>query len=277
MTHLVASDTSVTGPAQFKGILTIPKPMKPFFGEESLTPALKKLRDNWYEDVVVLAFPTPETDEQNIRILMKKRFITEHHTHLSQEFFHISPVPAFFNEKTGFINRSESDYQPYRQTQKLTVVLNWKIPAGKWTIMRFGKRNNGAVTRPAPAPGLGFEADKFDTTSFNAHYNAYIGKLIKKVHPEISKTGGGWTMIHIDSWEMGSQNWSPGFREQFIKRRGYDPLLYLPVYTGMIVNSREMSERFLWDLRQTSNELIVENHAGQFKRLGQKKRFPVFP
>ena len=67
-------------------------------------------------------------------------------------------------------------------------------------------------------------------------------------------------MIHIDSWEMGSQNWSPDFREQFIKRRGYDPI-YLPVYTGRIVSSPEISERFLWDLRQTSNELIVENHA----------------
>ena len=63
-------------------------------------------------------------------------------------------------------------------------TLEWEVPPGKWTIMRFGKRNNGAVTRPAPAPGLGFEADKFDTASFNAHYDAYIGKLIKKVQPQ---------------------------------------------------------------------------------------------
>jgi len=33
-------------------------------------------------------------------------------------------------------------------------------------------------------------------------------------------------MIHIDSWEMGSQNWTNDFREQFRKRRGYDPLLF---------------------------------------------------
>ena len=39
MTHLVASDTTITGPAEFKGILSTPKPRKPFFGEESLTPA----------------------------------------------------------------------------------------------------------------------------------------------------------------------------------------------------------------------------------------------
>ncbi|HNW56876.1 MAG TPA: glycosyl hydrolase, partial [Bacteroidales bacterium] len=151
--------------------------------------------------------------------------------------------------------------------------LKWKVPDGKWTIMRFGKRNNGAVTRPAPEPGLGFEVDKFDTTSFDYHYNTYVGKLVNKVQPKKMKNGGGWTMIHIDSWEMGAQNWSPNFREEFKHRRGYDPLLYLPVYKGLIVNSTELSERFLWDVRQTSNELIIENHAGRFKELGRKSGF----
>ena len=50
-------------------------------------------------------------------------------------------------------------------------TLEWKVPSGNWTIMRFGKRNNGAVTRPAPEPGLGFECDKFDTVAFNAHFD----------------------------------------------------------------------------------------------------------
>jgi hypothetical protein len=139
--------------------------------------------------------------------------------------------------------------------------------------MRFGKRNNGAITRPAPLPGVGFECDKFDTASFDAHYDAYVNKLIKKTGPGKVNSGGGWTMIHIDSWEMGSQNWSLHFREEFIKRRGYDPKLFLPVYTGLVVNSSEMSERFLWDLRQTSNELIIENHALRFKELGKRSGF----
>ena len=83
-------------------------------------------------------------------------------------------------------------------------------------------------------------------------------------------------MIHIDSWEMGAQNWSHRFREEFIKRRGYDPELFLPVYTGLVVNSLEISERFLWDIRLTSSELIIENHAKRFKELGKKKRISSF-
>ena len=69
---------------------------------------------------------------------------------------------------------------------------------------------------------------------------------------------------------MSSQNWSRNFRAEFQKRRGYDPLPYLPVMTGRIVQSLEISERFLWDLRQTAQELVVENHAGRLKELGHR-------
>jgi hypothetical protein len=86
-------------------------------------------------------------------------------------------------------------------------------------------------------PGLGFEVDKFDTVAFDAHFDAYIGKLLNKVGPRSSNTGGGWTMIHIDSWEMGSQNWTHDFREQFTKRRGYDPIIYMPTFYGQRVGS----------------------------------------
>jgi hypothetical protein len=271
MIHLVTSDTTVSGPAGFSGILPLPKPKKPFFGEGSLTQSLKQQRDNWYEDVVVLAFPAllfPSKIEQ-----IEEKALYYRAPYTSQEgVLPYIQAPAAFHEIEGSAIDQGKIIDLSDKLQK-DGSLQWRIPEGKWTIMRFGKRNNGAVTRPAPAPGLGFESDKFDTTAFDAHYRAYIGKLIDKVQRVRKKNGGGWTMIHIDSWEMGSQNWSPHFREQFKLRRGYDPLLYLPVYNGLIVNSLEKSERFLWDVRQTSNELIIENHAGRFKELGRRNGF----
>ncbi len=80
-------------------------------------------------------------------------------------------------------------------------------------------------------------------------------------------------MLHIDSWEMGAQNWTPKLREEFKRRRGYDPQPYYPVYLGRVVGSREQSERFLWDLRVTGQELVIENHAEHLKRLGRKHGF----
>ncbi|HOZ50143.1 MAG TPA: glycosyl hydrolase, partial [Candidatus Hydrogenedentes bacterium] len=72
---------------------------------------------------------------------------------------------------------------------------------------------------------------------------------------------------HVDSWENGAQNWTAEMREAFTQRRGYDPLPFLPVMTGRVVESLEISERFLWDLRQTISDLVVENYAGHLQTL----------
>ena len=82
-------------------------------------------------------------------------------------------------------------------------------------------------------------------------------------------------MLHIDSWEMSSQNWTGAFREEFGRRRGYDLFPYLPVLTGGVVESHEVSERFLWDLRQTAHELVLENHAARLKQLGRRDGFTL--
>jgi hypothetical protein len=271
MIHLVTSDTIVNGPHFFNGKLPVPQPKRPFFGEGSLTKELKEQRDNWYEDVFVLAFPSPQNPEIIQRIDEKALYYRAPYT--SQKgVLPFLPEPSGNEESGGAIVDQKSIIDITDKLQKDGYLL-WDVPAGKWTIMRFGKRNNGAVTRPAPRPGLGFECDKFDTASFDAHYNEYVNKLIKKSGPKKVKTGGGWTMIHIDSWEMGSQNWSPRFREEFLERRGYDLKLFLPVYTGLAVNSLEISERFLWDIRLTGSELIIENHANRFKELGRRNGF----
>lgn len=271
MMHLVASDTLVKGPGIFNGKLPAPEPKRPFFGENTLTKDLKSKRDSWYEDVLVLAFPTPDDPEIISGINEKALYYRAPYTS-EPGVLPFLPEPSSAEGSGRSVIDQKSIVNITDKLQK-DGNLSWEIPAGKWTIMRFGKRNNGAVTRPAPLPGLGFEADKFDTASFDAHYDAYINKLVKRTLPKKPKNGGGWTMIHIDSWEMGAQNWSHRFREEFIKRRGYDPELFLPVYTGLVVNSLETSERFLWDIRLTSSELIIENHAKRFKELGKRNGF----
>ncbi|RPH35101.1 hypothetical protein EHM92_06800, partial [bacterium] len=151
--------------------------------------------------------------------------------------------------------------------------LVWDVPEGRWSILRFGRTTTGANTRPAPLPGLGLECDKLDTAALNAHFDDFVGALLRELGPLEPTRKAGWTMLHIDSWEMGSQNWSTVFRQEFRRRRGYDLLPYLPVVTGRIVKSREISERFLWDIRQTANELVLENHAMHLKELGARHGF----
>ncbi|HTY59457.1 MAG TPA: glycosyl hydrolase, partial [Bacteroidota bacterium] len=153
--------------------------------------------------------------------------------------------------------------------------LAWDVPKGKWTVVRFGRTSTGANTRPAPVPGLGLECDKLDSAALDAHYDKFIGALLRETGRRKSTSTGGWTMLHIDSWEMSAQNWTAAFREEFRKRRGYDLFPYLPVLAGSVVESHEVSERFLWDLRETAQDLLLENHAQRLKDLGRRDGFTL--
>src|SRR5690606_11044067 len=62
-----------------------------------------------------------------------------------------------------------------------------------------------------------------------------------------------------------------GFREEFQHRRGYDLLPYMPTLAGYVVGSLERSERFLWDLRETIAELMLENYAEGLRELARTR------
>jgi hypothetical protein len=145
--------------------------------------------------------------------------------------------------------------------------LAWDVPAGKWTIMRFGHTGTGVENAPAPASGRGLECDKLGREGIEAQFAGMMAKLIADVGPAAGKA---LVATHIDSWENGAQNWTARMREEFRKRRGYDLLPYLPVFTGRVVDSLEISERFLWDLRQTVTDLLVENYAGHMATLARQ-------
>ena len=269
MQHLVASSIEIQGKGVKMIQLPVPSPKRPFFGEGGFTPQVRKQWESYYEDVAVLAFPTPSGQEDVPDSEEKALYYRAPYS--SQP-----GVKQYLPTSAHYETTSSSGVIRQEQIIDLTNLLKedgsleWDVPEGKWTVMRFGSRNNGAVTRPAPLPGVGLEADKFDTTALNVHLDKFTGELFKTIGERDKNLPGGLKMLHIDSWEMGAQNWTQRFREEFISRRKYDPQPFYPVYSGMIVESREISERFLWDLRLTSQELILENHAGHIKKYGRR-------
>lgn len=158
------------------------------------------------------------------------------------------------------------------QVQDLTVRvqdgrLSWDVPPGNWTLLRFGHTSTGESNNPAPVMGQGLECDKLSKAAAEIAFNGLMGRLVKTVGPLAGKALVG---THIDSWEVGSQNWTPEFREEFQRRRGYDPIPFLPVVTGRVLGNLEISERFLWDLRQTVSDLVVENYTAHFRTLANR-------
>lgn len=146
-------------------------------------------------------------------------------------------------------------------------TLNWTPPNGRWTVQRIGYTTTGVCNRPA-GTGVGLECDKFSPAAAKLQFDSWFGEALKRVGPKLA--GKTLRRNHTDSWEAFSQNWSPLFREEFIKRRGYDPVPWLPVMTGVPVGSAEISERFLYDIRRTINDLVCENFFGSMIKLGRK-------
>lgn len=142
--------------------------------------------------------------------------------------------------------------------------LRWTVPPGMWTVLRVGHVPTGRENAPSQPEGRGLECDKLNAVAVEAHFKNFIGKLTGaagKTRPS------SLAFTHIDSWEVGYQNWTPGFRAAFRQRRGYDPLLYLPAFGGRVVESIEVTERFLWDVRRTIADLVTENYAATMTRL----------
>lgn len=269
MQHLVSSSVTIDGTGRKMIQLPIPDPKRPFFGEGGFTPQVRQQWVDYYEDVAVLAFPTP-LEQEYIADSEEKALYYRAPYSSQPNVKQYLPASASYNliPSSGVIRKDQ--IIDLTRFLKEDGLLDWDVPKGKWTVMRFGSRNNGAVTRPAPLPGVGLEADKFDTTALNIHLDKFTGELLKMIGKRDNKLPGGLKMLHMDSWEMGAQNWTQRFRDEFINRRKYDPQPFYPVYAGMIVESREISERFLWDLRLTSQELILENHAGHIKEYGRR-------
>ncbi len=142
--------------------------------------------------------------------------------------------------------------------------IEWDVPAGHWTIMRFGFTPTGAQCAPAPAEGRGLECDKLDAAAADAFWASGVAPLLKDIGPLAGKT---LTQILIDSYEVGMQNWTGKLPAEFQQRRGYALLTWLPTLSGRVVGDLEQSERFLWDFRRTVAAMFNENYYGRFAEL----------
>jgi hypothetical protein len=146
--------------------------------------------------------------------------------------------------------------------------LHWTVPAGNWTILRIGHTSTGH-TNATGGGGQGLECDKLNPIAAKVQFDHWFGEAFKQAGPELAKEV--LKIFHIDSWECGSQNWSPVFAAEFKKRRGYDLLPYIAVMAGVPVESANFSEKVLSDIRQTIAELLVDNFYGTMAKLAHEK------
>ncbi|MGF7231588.1 glycosyl hydrolase, partial [Arachidicoccus sp.] len=146
-------------------------------------------------------------------------------------------------------------------------TLIWNVPKGNWIIESIGMTPTGVTNSPAVPEATGLEVDKMNTKDITAHFNAFVGRVLDSIAPQDKKA---FKHVVEDSYETGSENWTDGFGDEFKKRYGYDAKMWLPVLSGRIIGSADLSNRFLWDMRRLIATNIAYKYVGGLRTLSEK-------
>lgn len=152
-------------------------------------------------------------------------------------------------------------------------TLVWDVPEGTWIISRTGMLPTGVTNSPAPKEGRGLETDKMSKEHIRAHFDNYIGKIIKRIPAKDRKT---FRYIIEDSYETGGQNWTDGLIEDFKQVYGYDPVPFIPALNGVVVGSPEITDRFLWDLRRLVADQVAYEYVAGLREVSHEHGFTTW-
>ena len=137
--------------------------------------------------------------------------------------------------------------------------LRWDAPAGNWVVLRMGMIPMGTQCAPSSPESRGLEVDKMSKEHVRSLFDGMVGEFLRRTPARDRKA---FKYVIADSYETGPQNWTDGFVEKFQARFGYWPERFMPVLTGRVVDSPEVSTRFLWDMRRLIVESIAYDYVG---------------
>ena len=249
MKFATATTTTVKGGERFDGVLPLPENTNGF-----------------YEDIAVLAFPTPANGKA-VLCGMPDFDLQVFRGRGSASLGGSEMGPQMPVKITDRIAPPESCVAG-GEVVDLTALLRpnnalaWDAPPShaSWTILRIGYAANGRTNRSCSRAGLGLECDKLDPHALDVHFDAYVGKLLQRLPKNHALKG-----VLLDSYEVHGQNWTRGFDRMFAAETGYSITNFLPVLAGFPVGNAAETEKFLKDFRRVISSLFVRNYAGRLR------------
>ncbi|MDR1380495.1 MAG: hypothetical protein LBJ47_03345 [Tannerella sp.] len=135
--------------------------------------------------------------------------------------------------------------------------LDWQAPEGRWTVYRIGHAPTMSNPHPLPDEIIGktLEVDKMSREASVYHWEQMLNPLVEHLKEYI---GASFTFVHIDSYEADDQDWTPAFRSEFVRLKGYDPLPWIALRysTG---DERDDLKVFNQDYKEVVNRLFIDN------------------
>lgn len=145
--------------------------------------------------------------------------------------------------------------------------LKWDAPPGQWVVLRMGMIPMGTQCHPASPQSRGFEVDKMNRRHVRSLFDGMVGEFLRRTPPAEREA---LKYVIADSYETGPQNWTDGFADKFQAKFGYSPEPFMPTLTGRVVDSPEVSTRFLWDMRRLIVESIAYDYVGGLREICNK-------
>ena len=236
-------------------------------------------QNRFYRPIAVLAYPlqhgealpgSPESGRTAIVNLPLK-------TASAETGFSMSPSDHVMHETAPTAGEQDADVNSVVDlTSRMDAdgSIEWNFPPGTWEVLRIGYTDSPVqLLDPAGTP-QGLALDVMNPDAFDHYWHGFVTPLLDAAKPYV---GTSLRYLVTDSWEAGGTNWTAGFREEFKRRRGYDPIVYLPIVTGRILSSREISNQFLFDLRRTVADLIAQNYYDRFAERARKLGLGTHP
>jgi len=145
------------------------------------------------------------------------------------------------------------------ETRPLAIQGNrirGELPAGEWQITAAWLMRTGqTVKRNAPGGG-GLVLDHFRAQSLDLQLRP-LGEALAQARTVAPHALAGVTS---DSLELDDSNWTPGFLDEFARRKGYRLEAYLP-HLWNAINAKTSGVR--QDYLEVLGRLQVENYTGQ--------------
>lgn len=172
-------------------------------------------------------------------------------------------VPAYFREVAvlavpdrGGKNIERIDDVRILNTRYDGRTLKWKVPAGKWTVLRFICSNTGQrLIVPSPHSN-GLFIDFLDPEATKRHLKYFLERL--GISTGNAKSSG-LAYFSFDSMELDEgTSWTDSMRSIFYAHNGYDILRYLPVFAGWQVPGG--SGTFLDQFHKTVSDQLILSH-----------------
>jgi hypothetical protein len=146
-----------------------------------------------------------------------------------------------------------------------TGTLNWNAPVGDWKVLRIGWVSSTESRDLAVTGDSGLHYDPLSASGAQDAFQGAFGEILGAAGHRVPQT-----LSQIDFMDSATPSgwlWTNNFRAEFIKRRGYDPIIWFPVLDGEIVGGQVQSGRFLWDYRKTVAELTSDSFYRNFNIL----------